>query len=49
MMFEMPQYEVRFNDNAQWEEISEVNIMQQLWCLGLFGIDSLESCGEATG
>jgi hypothetical protein len=30
MMFEMPQYEVRFNDNAQWEEISEINIMQQL-------------------
>ena len=30
MMFEMPQYEVRFNDNAQWEEISELNIMQNL-------------------
>ena len=26
----MPQYEVRFNDNAKWEEISEINIMQQL-------------------
>ena len=30
MMFEMPQYEVRFHDNTQWEEISEVNIMQKL-------------------
>ena len=30
MMFEMPQYEVRFHDNAQWEEISEINIMQKL-------------------
>jgi len=30
MMFEMPQYEVRFSDNAKWEEISEINIMQQL-------------------
>ena len=30
MMFEMPQYEVRFHDNAQWEEISELNIMQKL-------------------
>ena len=30
MMFEMPQYEVRFHDNAEWEEISEINIMQKL-------------------
>ena len=30
MMFEMPQYEVRFLDNANWEEISEINIMQKL-------------------
>jgi hypothetical protein len=30
MMFEMPQYEVRFHDNSKWEEISEINIMQKL-------------------
>ncbi len=30
MMFSMPQYEVRFHDNTQWEEISEINIMQKL-------------------
>jgi len=29
-MFEMPQYEVRFLDTSQWEEISEINIMQKL-------------------
>ena len=30
MMFEMPQYEVRYYDNAEWEEISEIELMQKL-------------------
>ena len=30
MMFSMPQYEFRFHDGAEWEEISEINIMQKL-------------------
>lgn len=30
MMFSMPQYEVRFHDRAQWEEISEIELMHLL-------------------
>ena len=30
MMFSMPQYEVRFHDRAQWEEISEIELMHRL-------------------
>ena len=26
----MPQYEVRFHDRTQWEEISEIELMHQL-------------------
>jgi hypothetical protein len=29
-MFEMPQYEVRSFNTAEWEDISEVDIMQKL-------------------
>ena len=30
MMFDMPQYEVRFHDGAEWEEISEIDLMHRL-------------------
>ena len=30
MMFAMPQYEVRFHDEAEWEEISEIDLMHRL-------------------
>ena len=30
MMFEMPLYEVRYNDNSGWEKISELDLMQRL-------------------
>ena len=30
-MFEMPQYEVRFHDKADWEEISEIELMDGLY------------------
>ena len=30
MMFELPQYEVRSFDAAEWEDISEIEIMQKL-------------------
>ena len=30
MMFSMPQYEVRLHDGAEWEEISEIDLMQRL-------------------
>ena len=30
MMFSMPQYEVRFHGRAQWEEISEIELMHLL-------------------
>ena len=30
MMFSMPQYEVRFHGKAQWEEISEIELMSRL-------------------
>jgi len=30
MMFEMPQYEVRYFDTAGWQEISEIELMQKL-------------------
>jgi uncharacterized protein YdcH (DUF465 family) len=29
-MFAMPQYEFRFHDNAEWEEISEIELMHRL-------------------
>jgi hypothetical protein len=29
-MFSMPQYEVRFHGRAQWEEISEIELMHLL-------------------
>ena len=31
MMFELPQYEVRFNDKAEWKEISEIELMDGLY------------------
>jgi len=31
MMFSMPQYEVRFHDRTQWEEISEIELMHRLY------------------
>lgn len=30
MMFEMPQYEVRYFNMTEWKEISEIDIMQKL-------------------
>jgi hypothetical protein len=30
MMFEMPHYEVRYNDKAEREEISEVEILERM-------------------
>jgi hypothetical protein len=30
MMFEMPQYEVRYFNTAEWTEISEIDLMQRL-------------------
>jgi len=30
MMFSMPRYEVRFNDEAHWVEISEIELMHLL-------------------
>lgn len=30
MMFEMPQYEVRVFDTAEWRDISEIDIMHRL-------------------
>lgn len=30
MMFEMPLYEVRYNDELLWEEISELDLLQRL-------------------
>jgi len=30
MMFEMPQYEVRDFNTAEWRDISEIDIMQKL-------------------
>ncbi len=30
MMFEMPQYEVRYYEKAEWEQISEINLLQKL-------------------
>jgi hypothetical protein len=30
MMFGMPQYEVRFHDGVEWEEISEIELMHRL-------------------
>ena len=29
-MFEMPQYEVRYHDKAEWENISEIEVMESL-------------------
>ena len=29
-MFEMPLYEVRYNDHSGWEKISELDLMQKL-------------------
>ena len=31
MMFEMPQYEVRFHGEKSWEEISEIELMDGLY------------------
>jgi hypothetical protein len=30
MMFEMPHFEVRYHDKAEWEEISEVNALESI-------------------
>jgi hypothetical protein len=30
MMFEMPRYKVRYNDKAEWEEISEVEVLESM-------------------
>ncbi len=30
MMFSMPQYEFRFHDGAEWEEISEIELLHRL-------------------
>ena len=30
MMFRIPQYEFRFHDGAEWEEISEIDLMHRL-------------------
>jgi hypothetical protein len=30
MMFAMPLYEVRYDDKIEWEEISEIDLMQRL-------------------
>ena len=30
MMFEMPQYEVRYFNMTEWKEISEIDVMQKL-------------------
>jgi len=30
MMFEMPQYEVRYHDKAEWEDISEIEVLESL-------------------
>jgi len=30
MMFEMPQYEVRYFDTSEWQDISEMDLMQSL-------------------
>ena len=29
-MFEMPQYEVRYHDKAEWEDISEIEVLETL-------------------
>jgi hypothetical protein len=30
MMFSMPEYEFRFHDGGEWEEISEIELMHRL-------------------
>jgi hypothetical protein len=30
MMFEMPQYEVRYHDKAEWQAISEIEVLESL-------------------
>ena len=30
MMFEMPQYEVRYFDTVEWQDISEMDLMRSL-------------------
>ena len=30
-MFEMPQYEFRFHDKSDWEEISDIELMEGLY------------------
>ena len=30
MMFKMPQYEVRYHDNTEWQAISEVKVLESL-------------------
>jgi uncharacterized protein YdcH (DUF465 family) len=30
-MFAMPQYEFRFHDEVEWEEISEIELMHRLF------------------
>ena len=30
MLYAIPQYEVRFHDGAEWEEISEIDLMSRL-------------------
>ena len=29
-MFEMPHYEVRYHDKAEWEDISEIEVLESL-------------------
>ena len=31
MQYTMPRYEVRFNGNEEWEEISDVELMERLY------------------
>ena len=30
MMFEMPQYEVKYHDKAEWQAISEIEVLERL-------------------
>ena len=30
MIFEMTQYEVRYHDKAEWEDISEIEVLESL-------------------
>jgi hypothetical protein len=30
MMFEMPHYEVRYHNKAEWEDVSEIEVLESL-------------------